>query len=353
MASLSLLTHYIDFPALRWHLVLNDTLARFSIGGATITIKWYGVLIAIGFLLAILYGMSRAKELGVDPDKMIDAVLVCTLVGFIGARLYYVLFCADTAAYFADPLSILKVWEGGIGIYGGVIAAFLMGLLMCRLCKLDTLTMFDLASLGFLIGQSIGRWGNFFNQEAFGANTTLPWGMTGDIIASGVNGTGYNPSLPVHPTFLYESLWCALGFVILHILSKRRYRFKGEIFCGYLVWYGAGRFMIESLRTDSLMLGTMKTSQLVAVLAIIGGILLFFVFRRRATALPATLTAADAPTLDCADTASASDPEPVDDAPEQPTDEAVAPAPEAKPEETTPTAAPVDPEEGTADGDDH
>ena len=153
--------------------------------------------------------------------------------------------------------------------------------------------MFDLTALGFLIGQAIGRWGNFFNQEAFGGNTNLPWAMTGDVIQAGYNGSGYDPALPVHPTFLYESLWCLLGFVLLHILSKRVIRrFDGMIFCGYLVWYGAGRFLIESLRTDSLMAGTLRTSQLVAIVAVVLGVSLFFILRRYAISLPKTLIVA-------------------------------------------------------------
>ena len=167
--------------------------------------------------------------------------------------------------------------------------AFVFGPLMCKLKKVNILAMFDATALGFLIGQSIGRWGNFFNQEAFGGNTNLPWAMTGDIIQKGFNGAGYDPSLPVHPTFLYESLWCILGFILLHILSKKLYKFHGMIFCGYMVWYGVGRFAIESLRTDSLMAGTLRTSQLVAIVAIALGILLFLVLRRRAIDLPMTL----------------------------------------------------------------
>lgn len=281
--------HYIQFPGLGWEFPISDTLVKFSLFGNDFTIKWYGVLIAVGFLLAVLYGMKRAKEFDVNPDKMIDVALVATLMGFVGARLYYVFFNADTAKYLANPISILYIWEGGIGIYGGIIFAFLFGILMCRICKINVPAMCDLASLGFLIGQSIGRWGNFFNQEAFGGNTTLPWGMTGDVIAAGIHGTGYDTALPVHPTFLYESLWCALGFVLLHVLSKKAYRFKGQLFCGYLVWYGVGRFFIEGLRTDSLMLGTIRLSQLVAVLAVIGGTILFFILHHRAAALPMTL----------------------------------------------------------------
>lgn len=291
MDLLSTLTKYIEFPALGWHLPLSDELFGFTLFGHTFSIKWYGVCIAVGFLLAVIYGLSHARSFGLDPDKMIDAILVCTLLAFIGARLYYVLFSDQRDAYFADPKTILYIWEGGLGIYGGLIVAFVSGLIMCRVCKLNTLAMFDIASLGFLIGQACGRWGNFFNQEAFGTNTTLPWGMTGDSIKQGLRGDGFDPSLPVHPTFLYESLWCLIGFILLHILSKKAYKFKGEIFCGYLVWYGIGRFMIEGLRTDSLMLGTMKVSQLVAVLAVIGGVVLFFILRRRAISLPAELAA--------------------------------------------------------------
>lgn len=280
---------YVEFPALGWHIPLNDTLVTFTLFGTEFNIKWYGVIIALGFLLAVVYALRRARSFDIDPDRMIDVVLICTLLGFAGARLYYVLFSEARAEYFADPLSILRVWEGGLGIYGGVIAAFLSGLLFCRLRKVSIPAMFDLASLGFLIGQGVGRWGNFFNQEAFGGNTTLPWGMTGDIIRSGVNGSGYDTALPVHPTFLYESLWCLLGFVLLHILSKKAYKFKGQLFSLYVMWYGTGRFFIELLRTDSLMLGNMKVSCFVAVLAVLGGLLMLIAFRNHAARLPMTL----------------------------------------------------------------
>ncbi len=286
---LATLSHYIEFPNLGWRFPLNDTLIQFQLFGNQFTIKWYGVLIAIGFLLAVMYGLQRAKEFDVDPDKMIDTALLSALMAFVGARLYYVFFSDNAAEYLADPITILQVWKGGLGIYGGIIFAFTFGFLFCKLFKLHFLSMCDIASLGFLIGQAVGRWGNFFNQEAFGTNTDLPWAMTGDMIAAGINGSGYDTALPVHPTFLYESLWCALGFVLLHILSKRLYRFKGQIFCDYLVWYGVGRFAIESLRTDSLMAGTIRTSQLVAVLAVLGGIVLALVLRRRTSALPMTL----------------------------------------------------------------
>ena len=279
------LSSFIEFPKLGWKFNIND-----SIHIGSFSIKWYGLLIAIGFLLAILYGLKRAEEFGINPDKMIDVALLTVPVAFIGARLYYVLFSDHLAAYLADPISILEVWKGGLGIYGGIIVAFTFGPLMCKLKKVKIWAMFDMTALGFLIGQAIGRWGNFFNQEAFGGNTTLPWGMTGNEIQAGHNGNGFDPSLPVHPTFLYESLLCLIGFIVLHILSKKIVRrFDGMIFCSYLVWYGTGRFFIESLRTDSLMIGGMRTSQLVAIVAVLLGVVLFFILRRYSLSLPKTL----------------------------------------------------------------
>ena len=278
--------HFVEFPNLGWKFGIDTDIHLFG----DFSIKWYGLLIAIGFLLAILYGLKRAEEFGINPDKMIDVALLTVPVAFIGARLYYVFFSDSTAEYLADPISIIKVWEGGLGIYGGIIVAFLFGPLMCKLCKVKIWAMFDLTALGFLIGQGIGRWGNFFNQEAFGGNTDLPWAMTGDIIQAGYNGSGYDTSLPVHPTFLYESLLCLVGFVLLHILSKKVRRFDGMLFCSYLMWYGTGRFFIESLRTDSLMAGTLRTSQLVAIIAVALGAALFFILRRYAISLPKTLT---------------------------------------------------------------
>lgn len=301
MPSLLTLAHYIEFPKLDWRFALDDTLVQFRIGGMDFTIKWYGVMIAIGFMLAVMYGLYRAKDFGLDSDRMIDIALITTPIAFVGARLYYVFFSAEAADYLADPVSILQIWNGGLGIYGGVIFAFVFGPLICRWKKQSPLAMMDIAAMGFLIGQACGRWGNFFNQEAFGGNTDLPWGMTGDMIQSGIHGSGYDTSLPVHPTFLYESLWCILGFVLLHIMSRRLYKFKGQLFCSYIIWYGVGRFFIEATRTDSLMIGTMKASQLVAILAIIGGVLGLWFLHRRAQALPKTLIADSDTTLDLPD----------------------------------------------------
>ena len=276
--------HQVEFPNLGWEFTISRGFEIFGF-----RIYWYAVVIACGLLLAVAYAMRHAEEFRLNSDRMMDVALVTIPVAFIGARLYYVLFSGNLAWYAEDLIRVLNVRDGGLGIYGGIIVAFLVGPLVCKIRKVNILSMFDIASMGFLIGQSIGRWGNFFNQEAFGGNTNLPWAMTGEIIRSGQNGSGYDLTLPVHPTFLYESLWCALGFVLLHLWFKKAYRFQGQIFCGYIVWYGVGRFCIESLRTDSLMAGSMRTSQLVAVLAVVGGAILFLVLRRRALSLPRTL----------------------------------------------------------------
>lgn len=320
------MSSYISFPKLGIKLPIGDTIVSFSLFGVQFSLKWYGLLIALGFLLAVVYALRRAPKFGIDPDRMIDVVLVSALFAFVGARLYYVIFSEDRADYFSHPLSIFQVWRGGLAIYGGIIFAFATALWMCRVRKVNTLAMFDLGSIGFFIGQGIGRWGNFFNQEAFGGNTNLPWGMSGSQIASGLvnTTTQYDPSLPVHPTFLYESLWCLAGFLILHFVSKRAYKFKGELFSLYLVWYGMGRFMIESLRTDSLELGTMRVSKLVSVLAVAGGLTLFFVLKSRINSLPADLfaEAAGMASPDGAETGGVSDEEALEEAEEEAAEDA-------------------------------
>lgn len=280
---------YVSFPGLGWEFPVREEILSFSLFGFDISIRWYSVLIAIGLLLAVWYAFRRADKFGINKDAMIDVVLVCTVFAFIGARLYYVIFSDDRDAYFSDPVTILQVWNGGLAIYGGIIGAFGTALWMCKVKKINTLRMFDLAAPGFLIGQALGRWGNFFNQEAFGTNTTLPWGMSGSEIITNAHGLTYDISQPVHPTFLYESLWCLLGLILIHIVSKKAYKFRGQLFSLYIIWYGTGRFFIEQLRTDSLYLGTMRVSCLVAVIAVIGGIALYFILKNREEHLPKEL----------------------------------------------------------------
>lgn len=256
---------------------INITLdpVAFTLGGWKI--YWYGIIIAFGFLLAIIYGFKNAERLGINKDKMLDVVLVVTPIAILCARGYYVIFdgksCDSIAEFFGFGDSS---GFSGLAIYGGVIGAFVSGFIMCKLRKVKFTDMFDLAALGFLIGQSIGRWGNFVNQEAFGDFTGSSWwGMQSDNTIRHMGGTGL-----VHPCFLYESFWCALGFVLIHYLSKKR-RFSGEVFLMYTAWYGFGRGFIELLRTDSLMWGEIRVSCLLGFAACITSIILIVVLRNK------------------------------------------------------------------------
>ncbi len=222
-------------------------------------IYWYGILIALGFLLAIVYGISNAERFGIDKDRMLDVVLVATPVSIFCARLYYVLFDGEKCESLSEFIGIgSSSGLAGIAIYGAVIGAFVSGAVMCKVRKIKITNMFDLGALGFLIGQGIGRWGNFVNQEAYGDFTGSSFfGMQSEKTIAEM-GEGL-----VHPCFLYESLWCILGFFIIHKLSKNR-KFSGETFLMYCAWYGFGRGFIEILRTDSLMIGNIKVSCLLA-----------------------------------------------------------------------------------------
>lgn len=258
------MTHYITFPGLFDGILKVPTDTIFGI-------KIYAVMIMTGFLLAALYGMKRAKEFNTNADTVADILIFALPISIIGARLYYVFNSWD---YYSQHLNeIVAVWEGGIAIYGGIIAAVLVILVYGKIKKLDILSFLDLGSMGMLIGQAIGRWGNFFNAEAFGTSTDLPWGM---IIRTSVQDVG----TAVHPAFLYESLWNVLGFVLLHTYSKKR-KFKGELTLMYVAWYGLGRAFIEGLRTDSLMLGStdIRISQLLAFAScIVAVIILIYMY---------------------------------------------------------------------------
>ena len=238
------------------------------------TIKWYGVIIAFGFLLAVLFGGRMAYKYKVNLNNMVDVLIFGTVGGIVGARLYYVLF---EWAYYKDHLGeIIQIWNGGLAIYGGIIGGLLMAYFVCKKHEMSMWQLLDFIGMSLLIGQGIGRWGNFANQEAFGTNTSAPWGMLSakttayltehysEITAKGI---AVDPNLPVHPTFLYESIWCLLGFAILYFLSRKFYKFHGELFLGYAVWYGIGRAIIEGFRTDSLYITgtTVRVSQLLSL----------------------------------------------------------------------------------------
>ena len=255
----------ISFPAL--DLVMNPG-RSISIG--PLTVHYYGAIIAFGLILGVMYACRRSRAFGLKEDDLIDGVLWVTPFAILCARAYYVIF-RWAEEYAARPISALYIWEGGLAIYGGVIGAVIGILVFCKCRKIKPVVVLDVVSLSFLIGQSIGRWGNFFNREAFGAETDVLWKM-GLMKASG-------EIIYVHPTFLYESLWNACGFVILHFASRRR-KYDGQVALGYMAWYGLGRCMIEGLRADSLYIGPFRVSQLLAAISCFAAVamLLYFGF---------------------------------------------------------------------------
>lgn len=292
------LTDYtaVEFPKLGWKFDIYANLVEFTIPGWNIdvTIRFYGVIIAFGFILAVLFGGRMAYKWKMDLNKMLDVLLYGTVAGIIGARLYYVAFEWDS--YKNDLLSIFRIWEGGLAIYGGIIGGILAAYFVCKKNGLNFLKLLDLFGMSVLIGQGIGRWGNFTNQEAFGINTELPWGMWSEKVSNYINlnyatlsanGIDMEASKPVHPTFLYESVWCLLGFLILYIVCKRFRKFDGQLILGYGVIYGLERAVVEGLRTDSLYIAhtNIRVSQvlslLIAVLCLTITIIKFVQIHRR------------------------------------------------------------------------
>ena len=225
-----------------------------SISLGPLNIYFYGIIIACGLVLAVLYCMNRSKEFGIQEDDILDGVLWVTPFAICCARAYYCIFAWHE--YAANPISVLYIWNGGLAIYGGVIGAIIGVTVLCKLKKIKLLAMLDLVLLGFLIGQSIGRWGNFMNREAFGAPTDSFFRM-------GLYNTLTGQTEYYHPTFLYESVWNLCGFLLLHFLSKRR-KYDGQIALCYAAWYGLGRCLIEGLRMDSLYWGSFRVSQVLA-----------------------------------------------------------------------------------------
>ena len=283
------LTNLVQFPGLGLSFELNRV--AFSIG--RFNVYWYGVCIAFGICLALVFAFRHSIEFGVDPDSMVDVILIGIVLGIVSARAYYV---AMAPFKYESIWEMIAIRDGGLAIYGGIIGGFLFGGLACKWRGVPVLPMFDLTAMGFLLGQCCGRWGNFFNQEAFGCNTTLPWGMYSEatrdyLMGSTVtaqSGVTIDPNLPVHPTFLYESIWCLVGFILLFRYIKKR-KFNGDIALRYMIWYGAGRFWIEALRTDSLMLVPsigLRVSQLIAGIAVAAGVAAEIYFTRKAEGKP-------------------------------------------------------------------
>ncbi len=271
----------VTFTGIDHTFNVYSTLVEFTIPYVNIdvSIKFYGVIIAFGFLLAVLFGGRTAYKWKIDLNKMVDVLIFGTLGGIVGARLYYVLF--EWNYYRMHLAEIPQIWQGGLAIYGGLIGGLLAAYFTCRKNGLNFYKLLDMCAMSFLIGQGIGRWGNYTNQEAFGTNTSMPWGMYSSKVEAYLldhqmelmeKGIKVDTLSPVHPTFLYESLWCIIGFFILYYIMKKHYKFAGEIMLWYGVIYGAERAVVEGFRTDSLYLGdtNIRVSQILsAVLAVL------------------------------------------------------------------------------------
>ena len=262
---------FVEFPSLG--IRLNIERVAFYVGDKPV--YWYGIIIAIGLLLGVMTVLPLAKKKNISSDTIYDIVLWGLPSAVVCARVYYVAFEFDS--YKHNLADIFKIWNGGIAIYGALIGAALAAYIYCRAKKINFLKIADVCCPGLVVGQIIGRWGNFVNQEAFGTNTTLPWGMTGSDIVSSLEhmrslGMSVTPDMPVHPTFLYESLWnlCVLG--ILLFMFFKMHRFNGQLFLSYITLYGIGRFFVEMLRTDSLYIGVFRVSQLVALACVAIGV---------------------------------------------------------------------------------
>lgn len=274
----------VHFAGLDKAFNISKTLVEFTLPFTekVISVRWYGAIIAFGFLLAVLFGGRIAYKWKINLDKMVDILIYGTIFGIIGARLYYVAF---EWGYYSQHLNeIVQIWNGGLAIYGGIIGGLLGAYITCKVEKVNFFNLLDMASMSLLIGQGIGRWGNFANQEAFGTFTTKPWGMMSDTVLEYIqkNPSSFGLSgmtsdqiaayisendLYVHPTFLYESIWCLLGFAVLYIILRKFRKFSGQLFLTYGVWYGIERAVVEGLRTDSLFIGNtnLRVSQLLSI----------------------------------------------------------------------------------------
>ena len=276
---------YISFPGLGIEPFHIDEVA-FTLFGRPVA--WYGILITCGMILAVLYALHICKFEGISSDDIIDFAFVVIVCGVLGARLYYVIFkwdsyvVTDAQNFLMNIWETLKnvvaVWEGGQAIYGGIIAGILTALVYAGKRKLKFIKLLDILAPCVWIGQVIGRWGNFINMEAYGAETSLPWRM--GLLYSYLDNGVWDVEKYVHPTFLYESLWNLTALVLVLIFYKKK-KFDGQICSIYFMWYGFGRMLIEGLRTDSLMLGNLRISQGVGFVSLILGIVLTIVFVKK------------------------------------------------------------------------
>lgn len=292
------LTNIISFPGLKiGELNLNPEAFRiplFWTDGKSHPVMWYGIIITLAMIVGFTVANRKAKFEGIESDHIFDLAIFLIIFTILGARLYYVLMKPES---FNSIGEVFAIWNGGLAIYGGVIAGAATVFIFSKVKKIKTAKLMDIAAPGLIIGQAIGRWGNFFNAEAYGDVTTLPWRMCSPQIASEMLYKGQITSaeyaemlegaLGVHPTFLYESLWNTVGFILIMCFFKNK-KYDGAPTLWYLTWYGFGRFFIEGLRTDSLYLlegvlgQTVRVSQLVAALCFVGGVVTMIVCDVRA-----------------------------------------------------------------------
>lgn len=288
----------VTFPGLGIEFALNSV--AFTVVGRPI--YWYGIIIAAGFLLAVLFCTRQAKHFGIKSDDLLDMLLFAVPLCVVGARAYYVLFYLDLyrrADGSLDVAEMFRIRDGGLAIYGGILVAVVVLLVFCKVRKVSFLAFADLGVFGLFIGQCIGRWGNFVNVEAYGSVTDLPWRMGGETIANELLAQGALESqlayqsflegtLGVHPTFLYESLWNLLGFALIFVIFKQGRKFDGQTFLTYVFWYGLGRAFIEGLRTDSLyFFGTgLRVSQVLAAVTCVAAAAAYVYLKKRRVGTP-------------------------------------------------------------------
>ena len=271
----------ISFPGIG---IDNFTVSPVAFSLFGLEVRWYGIIITTGIILAVLYAMYRAKQEGITTDDLLDITIYTVIFGIIGARLYYVLTSLSEYHSIGEAIAI---WNGGLAIYGAIIAGAITICVVCRIKKISVAKTFDMVSPAVMIGQILGRWGNFFNGEAHGGVVPedsplyfIRMGLSTHNIEN-IRGMAY-----VHPTFLYESVWNLVGFFIINALYKKK-KFDGQIFIMYLTWYGFGRMLIEGLRTDSLYVGVFRISQVVGFVCFVGGsvLLIYNLIKARRAAL--------------------------------------------------------------------